>query len=102
MRAFTLSFALAALAGYAAAQSGMGNSFNIPPGGYQFKPGQTTELTWSNQKGSTVTLTLRQGSNGNLDKGTVIKGQFHCSSCLLWLAAHLRAYGVLSFAARQC
>ena len=73
MRFFTLSFALAALATYVAAQGP--NSFNNPPGGYMFKPGQSTDLTWSNQKGSTVTLTLRQGSGGNLEKGTIIKGE---------------------------
>ena len=40
-----------------------------------FKPGQTTDLNWGNIKGSTVTLTLRSGANGDLDKGTVIKGE---------------------------
>ena len=91
MRFFTLSFALSALAALAAAQSGP-NSFSNPPGGYQFTPGQSTDLTWGNQKGSTVTLTLRQGSNGNLDKGTVIQGKPPLTTALA-VEARMRAHG---------
>ena len=87
MRLFALRVAFTALAALAAAQTTGPNAFENPPGGYQFTPGESTDLTWSNQKGSTVTLTLRQGSNGNLDPGTVIQGMFSSPFLGWWCSA---------------
>ena len=75
-------FDLAAMAVFALgslAQS-MPNSFDIPPGGYLLKAGQPTTFKWSNLAGSTVTLTLRDGSNGALNPGTVIQGMLLSSA----------------------
>ncbi|MCJ1280936.1 hypothetical protein MMC26_000254 [Xylographa opegraphella] len=69
---FSLGLFVSALATLASCQSGP-NAFDIPPAGnYLLNAGQPTTFTWSNLSGSTVTLTLRDGPNGNLNAGSVI------------------------------
>ncbi|MCJ1397375.1 SMP-30 gluconolaconase LRE domain protein [Xylographa trunciseda] len=69
---FSVALFVSALAALASCQSGP-NAFDIPPAGdYLLHAGQPTTFTWSNLSGSTVTLTLRDGPNGNLNVGSVI------------------------------
>ena len=75
---FSLALIVSTLAALASCQSGP-NAFNIPPaGGYSLNAGQPTTFTWDNLSGSTVTLTLRSGSSGDLDAGSVIVGVCSC------------------------
>lgn len=70
---FSLAFLTAAVATIVAAQANDGpNAFNVPPGGYLLHAGQPTTFTWSNQQGSTVTILLRDGANGDLNAGTTV------------------------------
>ena len=68
------NLAAIAVAAVGSLAQSMPNSFDIPPGGYLLKAGQPTTFKWSNLAGSTVTLTLRDGSNGALNPGTLIQG----------------------------
>ncbi|MCJ1378413.1 SMP-30 gluconolaconase LRE domain protein [Xylographa soralifera] len=69
---FSLTLFVSTLVALASCQSGP-NAFDIPPAGdYLLNAGQPTTFTWSNLSGSTITLTLRDGPNGDLDAGTVI------------------------------
>ncbi|MCJ1295381.1 SMP-30 gluconolaconase LRE domain protein [Xylographa carneopallida] len=69
---FSLTLFVSTLAALASCQSGP-NAFDIPPAGdYLLNAGQPTTFTWTNLSGSTVTLTLRDGPNGNLNAGSVI------------------------------
>ncbi|MCJ1408965.1 Mucin-21 [Ptychographa xylographoides] len=71
---FFVAFVVSALAAIVSCQSSGPNAFNIPPAGnYLLHAGQPTTFTWSNLSGSTVTLTLRDGPNGDLNPGTVIQ-----------------------------
>ena len=71
---FSLTLFVSTLAALASCQSGP-NAFDIPPAGdYLLNAGQPTTFTWSNLSGSTVTLTLRDGPNGDLNAGSVIVG----------------------------
>jgi len=70
---FSLAFLTGAVATVVSAQTSNGpNAFNVPPGGYLLHAGQPTTFTWSNQQGSTVTILLRDGANGDLNAGTTV------------------------------
>ncbi|MCJ1323952.1 hypothetical protein MMC10_000614 [Thelotrema lepadinum] len=60
------------------------NSFNNPPQGYLLHAGQSSTFTWSNLAGSTVTLNLRSGANGNLDDGQIIASNLANSGTFTW------------------
>jgi hypothetical protein len=69
---FNFGLILSSLA-LALAQDASGpNAFNVPTTGYLLHAGQPTTFTWGNIKGDTVTLSLRDGPNGDLNKGTTI------------------------------
>lgn len=70
MRFFT-SFAVAALAAVAAANS-KANPFNIPTDGYTFKVGEPTTFTWKPTTSGTVTLRLQWGAVTTATSGTAI------------------------------
>ena len=63
---------LALFVASAIAQSSNANPFNIPNGGYMLTAGQPSTITWKPTTSGTVTLTLREGANSDLSKGTVI------------------------------
>ena len=63
---------LALLVASAIAQSSNANPFNIPNGGYALTAGQASTITWKPTTSGSVTLTLREGANSDLSKGTVI------------------------------
>ena len=65
--------ALAAFAALAAAQTA--NPFNNPPGGYSFKAGAPTNLSWKPTTKGTVTLKLQSGGQINPASGTTIAGK---------------------------
>ena len=74
---FPFALVLSTFAALVAAQSNdKSNAFDIPPAGFLLHAGQPQTFTWHNKAGNTVTLTLRNGPNGNLNKGTVIKSEF--------------------------
>ena len=70
---------LALLVASAVAQSSSANPFNIPNGGYALIAGKASTITWKPTTSGSVTLTLREGANSNLNKGTVIA---RTSACL--------------------
>jgi len=70
MRFYT-SFAVAALAAVAAANS-KANPFNIPTDGYTFKAGQATTITWDPTTSGTVTLRLQWGAVTTANSGTAL------------------------------
>ena len=51
------------------------NYFTPPVAGYLLRAGQPFTFKWVPTTGGTVTLTLRNGANGNLNPGTVIAGK---------------------------
>ena len=69
---FSFAIIAASLASIVTAQSSSSNPFNIPPGGYLLHAGQDQQFTWKPTTSGTVSLILRTGSNGDLDKGTTI------------------------------
>ncbi|KAI4153681.1 MAG: hypothetical protein LQ340_002164 [Diploschistes diacapsis] len=77
------SFILAALVALASAASGP-NAFNVPPQGYLLHAGQAQTFTWDNLQGSTVTLMLREGPDGNLNQGTVLASGLQNTGTYTW------------------
>jgi hypothetical protein len=70
---FSITFLVAALVTLVASQATKGNNaFSVPIGGYLLKAGQSYTFTWTKLTGSTVTLKLRDGSNGDLNAGVTI------------------------------
>ncbi|CAG7943197.1 unnamed protein product [Penicillium salamii] len=82
MRFFT-SFAVAALAAVAAANS-KANPFNIPTDGYTFKVGEPTTFTWKPTTSGTVTLRLQWGSVTTATSGTAIASNIDNSGSYTW------------------
>lgn len=71
---FSFTLVLSAFVASISAQNTDGsNPFNIPAGGYLLNAGQPTTFTWQPTTPGTVTLTLRDGANGDLNPGTVIQ-----------------------------
>ncbi|CAG7919211.1 unnamed protein product [Penicillium olsonii] len=82
MRFFT-SFAVAALAAVAAANS-KANPFNIPTDGYTFKVGEPTTFTWKPTTSGTVTLRLQWGAVTTATSGTAIASNIENSGSYTW------------------
>jgi len=82
----SLATLLGVVAAFAAAQTASNaNAFNIPPSGnYLVHAGATTQLTWSNKQGSTVTLKLRKGSNGDLQDVSTIASHIPNTGSFSW------------------
>lgn len=68
-----LYLVLAACAALAAAQTA--NPFNNPPGGYNFKAGTPTNLSWKPTSQGTVTLKLQSGGQIDPSTGITIAGK---------------------------
>lgn len=69
-----LYLVLAAAAAFAAAQTA--NPFNNPAGGYHFKAGTATPLSWKPTTKGTVSLKLQSGAQFNPMSGIAIAGKF--------------------------
>lgn len=65
--------ALVAFAALVAAQNA--NPFNNPPGGYNFKAGAPTALSWKPTSKGTVTLKLQSGGQISPSTGKTIAGK---------------------------
>ncbi|RJE27577.1 hypothetical protein PHISCL_00002 [Aspergillus sclerotialis] len=81
MRA-VIYIALAAFAALVAAQTA--NPFNNPPGGYSFKAGAPTALSWKPTTKGTVTLKLQSGGQINPASGTTIAANIPNSGSFTW------------------
>lgn len=67
---------LAACAALAVAQTA--NPFNNPPGGYTFKAGTPTALSWKPTSKGTITLKLQSGGQINPASGMTIACKLPC------------------------
>lgn len=74
------------------AQGSGANPFNIPNGGYMLTAGQSSTITWKPTTSGSVTLTLREGANSDLNKGTVIaRTSASMMCCLLRILSLIRS-----------
>jgi len=80
---FSLTFVAAALVSFVLAKD---NAFSIPAAGNYIglKAGGSQTFTWTNLAGTTVTLMLRSGSNGDLSSGTVIADHIKNTGSYTW------------------
>jgi len=80
---FSLSLIGAALVSLVLAKD---NAFSLPAAGNYIglKAGGSQTFTWTNLAGSTVTLTLRSGPNGDLSTGTVIADHIKNTGTFTW------------------